>query len=182
MKKAIAIILVLLVGFAALYLIRNKELVIRLDETQLEASMGKSLPITKTYLWVFEVTLENPRVDLQSSATRIHAGLDVKVELGALGIGEAFEGHLMFSGGVDFDPETKEFYLINPLVEKLLVDSLPEANTEKVKEAFSEALSAYCSVNPIYELKASDARTLAAKTLLKSVVIKDKKLVLTLGI
>ena len=72
-KAAIAILAVLIAGFGAYLYFSGKEYVVRIPESDLQAKLEEKLPLTKTYLLFFELTLENPRIRLQNGSKRVKA-------------------------------------------------------------------------------------------------------------
>ena len=68
----------------AFYYFQGKEYEFRLSDQEILEKLSASLPLTKTYLLVFDVTLDAPRVVLTEGSGRVGAGIDftLNVRLG----------------------------------------------------------------------------------------------------
>jgi hypothetical protein len=181
MKYILALLVVLGAGATAFFLTQDQQVVIRLSEDQLLKAVEKKLPFEKTYLVLFDVTLDNPRITLVDGSERVQAGLDVAVEI-RLGNKPPLRGSTDISGNVRYVPEEGEFYLVDPDIETLSIEGIPMAYTDKIDEVMTKALGAFFKTRPIYTLKESDTKQAAAKLVLKDVAVENSELVLTLGL
>ena len=182
-KPAIAtavVLLLLIVG--GYWYFSGKEYVFRFPEAQIRETLAKKLPMTKTYLLIIQVTLDNPRVLLENGSNRVNAGLDVTLNVTVDNNPEPLGGSIDVSGGVRYEAEKGQFFLTDPVIEKLQVQGISPAYTEKTNNALTKALAEYYSERPIYTLSDLDAKQLAAQMVLKDVVVENKELVVTLGI
>ena len=180
-KLGIALASTALLGvILTLFLLQGKEFVLRISEDELQTKMDESLPLTKTYLFVVDVTLSNPRVDLIEGSDRINTGLDVTLNIKIEGQDQELGGAVDISGGVRYEPTTGEFFVIDPVVENLAIEGLPEEFTNQANDAVGSVLKAYYESYPIYTLRRTDMKKAAARLLLKSVVVENEKLVITL--
>jgi hypothetical protein len=175
------IILVVIIASTYFYL-AGKEYVFRFSETEIQNTLQKGLPLTKTYLLIIQVTLKHPRVELENGSDRVNAGLDVELNLTIGETSEPLGGSIDVSGGVRYDPEAGQFFLTDPNIEQLQVQGIPAPYIEKANSALTKALAQFYAERPIYTLKRSDAKQLAAKMVLKSVVVENQELVITLGV
>jgi len=173
------VVLGVIIGY---FLLRGREWVVRISEQEMKAKLEESLPLQKTYLWVIRVTLSNPRITLIEGSDRLHAGLDLALNLKLGGAKEPLGGSVDVSGTVRYDAETKSFYLKNPRVEKLTLAGIADEEANQANEAVSLALTGYFEKNPVYTLTNKDIKQASARLLLKSLVIEDHHLVVTLGI
>ena len=182
-KGAIIVGVVLLVAIASAYFyFAEKEYVFRFSESDIQNTLEKSLPLTKTYLFIIQVTLENPRVQLENGSSRVNAGLDVVFNITVDQSLEPLGGSVDVSGGVRYVSETGQFFLTDPLVEHLEIQGIPDLYTEKINSALSKALSEYYLKNPIYTLSALDAKQAAVRLVLKNVIVENQELMITLGV
>ena len=181
MKIFLAIIAMLGVGATAFFLTQDQQVEIRLSEEQLLQAVEKKLPFEKTYLVLFDVTLDNPRITLVEGSERVQAGLDVAVKI-RLGNNSPLRGSADVSGNVRYVPEEGQFYLVEPDIETLSVEGIPAAYIDKVDEVMTKALGAFFKTRPIYTLKETDTKQAAAKLVLKDVAVQNNELVLTLGL
>jgi uncharacterized protein DUF1439 len=181
-----AVILTLLLVAAAIggayYYFHGREYVYRLTEAQLQQALSERLPFTKTYLFIFQVTLDHPRVTLVNGSDRVRAGLDItfNVQVGDQPV--LLSGSVDASGGVRYDPTVGKLFLTQPKIERLELHGVPEQYTARTAAVLSKALETYYADHAIYTLNASHAKEIAARLVLKSVTVKDQQLVVTLGI
>lgn len=182
-KGAIIVGIVLLVAIASAYFyFAGKEYVFRFSETEIQNTLEESLPLTKTYLFIIQVTLENPRVQLENGSSRVNAGLDVVLNITVGQNPDPLGGSVDVSGGVRYVSESGQFFLTDPMIERLQIQGVSDIYTEKVNSALSKALSEYYSENPIYTLSALDVKQATVRLVLKKVIVENQELVITLGV
>jgi hypothetical protein len=184
MKKGAAIggiILVVLLASAYFYF-SGKEYVFRFTESEIQNTLETNLPLTKTYLFIIQVTLKNPRVQLENGSRRVNAGLDVVLNITVDQNPEPLGGSVDVSGGVRYLSETGEFFLTDPNIERLHIQGVSEGYTDKVNSALTKALAEYYSEHPIYKLSSFDAKQVTVKMVLRNVVVENQELVITLGV
>ena len=184
MKKIVimgTLILCVVVG-AAYWYFSGKDFFIYVAEAQLQEKLNAKLPVTKTYLLIFKITLENPKMQLINGSNKVLMGLDVVLNLNVAGEAKPLDGKIEVSGGVAYLPGNAQFFLVDPVVENLSVQGIPKRHEEKVRLALSKALATYYAEHPLYQLKTSDTKQAAAKLILKSVVVENQQLVLKMGI
>ena len=172
---AIAIAAVAFVAF------REREIVLGFTENELLEKLDGQLPWSKTYLFIFEVTLDNPRVVLAEGSDRISGGVDVTLNVYLSDQPTPIEGAVDMSGGVRYEPETGSLFLTDPHVENVRIAGVPDRYANRANEAISLALRDFYDARPIYVLSRKDARTAAARLLLKDVYVRDGKLLLKLS-
>ena len=160
----------------------EKEYIFRFSESQIQEKLSTKLPLTKTYLLIFRVTLNNPRVNLTNNSKRIGAGLDVSLNIKIGNETKPLGGTIDISGGVKYLPERGEFFLTDPIVEHIAIQGIPENYSEKVNLILTKVLAEYYADHPIYSLRATDIKQAVAKLILKNTVIENHELVVTLGL
>ena len=175
------IILAVIVGGTYCYF-SGKEYVVRLTEGQIREKLEERLPLSKSYLFIIRVTLSNPRVVLENGTSRVNAGLDVLFNITINDNPKPIGGTVDVSGGVRYVAEEGQFFLVNPVIESLKVQGVAEEYTNKVNKALTLALTEYYESHPIYTLSTVDAKQVAARMILKSVIVENEELVVTLGI
>ncbi len=182
-KIGIFLAVIVLVGFVGAYFyFEGREYEFRFSEDDLRLKLSERLPIEKTYLFVFQVVLDSPRITLVEGSDRVQAGLDVTLNIRIDDEPLPLGGSVDASGGVRYDPMEGEFYLTDPIVESLAVQGVPARYTDRVNSVLTKALAEYYEDRPIYALEESDVKQAAAKLVLKSVVVQDRLLVVTLGV
>jgi hypothetical protein len=168
---------------AAIYLsLRDRVVELTFTEDQLLAQFEKLLPWTERYLFIFEVTLDNPRIDLIDGDNRISGGVDVTLNVYLSDQPAPLGGAVDISGGVRYEPETGSFYLTDPHVENVRIAGVPDRYANRANEAISFALEDFYKARPIYVLSPHDARTSAARLVLKDVYVEDEKLFLKMSL
>ena len=177
---AVFILTALLAG--TYYYYSGKEYVVRLTESEIQGKLEEKLPLTKTYLFIVEVTLNNPRVLLEDGPGRVGAGLDVIFNITLDKNPKPLGGTVDVSGGVVYLSERGEFFLADPVIENLKVQGIPQAYTDKVNKALTKALAEYYREHPIYTLRLTDMKQAAARMVLRDVKVENRELVITLGI
>lgn len=175
------LILCALLG-AGYWYFSGKDFFLYFTEAQLQEKLNAKLPLTKTYLMIFNVTLDHPRLHLVNGSDKVQMGLDVTINLNLAGETKSLGGTIQVSGGVAYAAETAQFFLIDPVVEILSMQGIPQKHEEKVRLALTRALATYYAEHPIYQLKSTDAKQATAKLILKSVVVENQRLVLKMGI
>jgi len=181
MKIILALFVMLGAGATAFFLTQDQQVEIRLSEDQILQAVGKKLPFKKTYLIIFNVKLDNPRITLLEGSDRVQAGLDATVKV-KLGDERPFRGSADISGNVRYVPEQGEFFLMDPEIETLSIEGVPDSYADKIDAIMTTALAAFFDARPIYTLKESDTKQAAAKLALKDVAVENGELVLTLSL
>ena len=160
----------------------GKEYVVRISESEIQEKLQEKLPLMKTYYFIIQVTLDNPRVHLENGSNRVGAGLDVVFNITLNKNPKPLGGTVDVSGGILYSAEKGQFFLTNPVIENLEVQGIPQDYTDKANKALTKALAEYYEKHPIYTLRATDAKQAAARMVLKDVIIENRELVVTLGI
>ena len=70
----LGVLLVVAMG-GVYYYFPGREYVLHFSETEIQEKLNDKLPLTRTYLLVFQVTIEHPRIDLRQDSKRVAAGL-----------------------------------------------------------------------------------------------------------
>ena len=112
MRKSIFIVLPLLaVGLIGTYFyFQEREYVFRFTEPELQAKLADNLPYARTYLFIFEVVLDNPRLALVEGSDRVNAGLDLTLNIRIQDEPLPLGGELDVSGGVRYDGKSGQFF------------------------------------------------------------------------
>lgn len=177
---AIALVLLILVAAAYLYL-AGREMEVRISQAQIQRALERSLPVTRTYLAIFELTLDNPRVQLEAGSGRVRAGLDIALAIKSTEGRETFRGSADASGVPSFVAGEAGFYLQAIEVEDLQIEGLEDRQLERLRGVVQLALSEYYRRFPIYRLKDESMRQRLARMALKDVEIEGHEVIITLG-
>ena len=169
-------------GVGTFLYVDGREYEFRFTEPQLQEKLAERLPIRKTYLFIFDVVLDNPRLSLINGTDRVNAGLDATLNVNINNMPLSLGGELDVSGGVRYDEIDGRFYLTDPVIENLNIQGIPDKYTERANKVLTKAVAEYYVDRPIYTLRESDAKHAVAKLLLRDVIIQNRELVVTLGI
>jgi len=184
MKKVLIplVITSLIVIAGTFFYFSGKEYVVRIPESQIQQKMADKLPLSKSYFFIFRVELSNPRVELTNGSERVHAGLDIVLNIKLGSEEKPLGGSLDVSGCIKYESKEGQFYLTDPRIEDLSIQGIPKKHISKATQVLEKALADYYSSHPIYKLKAGDVKQAAAKLVLKNVMVENQELLITLGI
>ncbi len=169
-------------GFIAYQYFSGREFVYQFPEAQIHEMLSTRMPFEKTYFFIFTVVLDNPRVDLVNGSDRVNAGLDVTLNIKVDNEPEPLGGTIDVSSGLAYSPDEGAFYLVDPVIESLGVQGIPEKYADRTRQVLARAISEYYAVQPVYRIRADDPARAAARLLLKRVVVENQELVVVLGI
>ena len=128
------------------------------------------------------MVLDNPRLSLINGTDRVDAGLDAALNVHINDMPLSLGGELDVSGGVRYDEIDGQFFLTDPVIENLNIQGIPDRYSERANNVLTKALGEYYADRPIYTLRETDAKQAVAKLLLKDVIVRNRELVVTLGI
>ncbi len=137
--SAVAIVIMLLAG--TYFYFSGKEYVVRITETEIREKLDEKLPLTKSYLFIIQITLQNPRVLLENGSKRINAGLDVLLNITVNKNPKPLGGTVDVSGGVRYLADKGEFFLTNPAIENFGIQGIPDKYLSKGNKALTKALA-----------------------------------------
>ncbi|MEO0576672.1 MAG: DUF1439 domain-containing protein [Pseudomonadota bacterium] len=178
----IAALCIALVGAGAYLYFQGARYTLQFTETELQEKLSAKLPVSRDYLFIFEVVLDNPRLRLVEGSDRVNAGMDVTLNIRIGNEPLPLGGKIDISGGVRYASEIGQFFLTDPIIEDLSVQGVPSRYTDRVDEVMTKALARFYAERPIYTLKDTDVKAKAAKLLLKKVVVRNSVLFVTLGV
>lgn len=181
MKKALTLLsLALLLAGGGAYYYLSKGYAVDIPRQEIANHLMDSQPITRSYFFVIDVTLKNPRLSKEQPSNRLRAAMDVvlKVDNGDTPL----EGAVDLSGVIGYRPEHGGFHLTQPSIDNLAVAGIPEKYTGKARDAITQAMAEYFSQNPLYTLKPGEGDALATRFGLKRVAIEADRIVAILGL
>lgn len=159
----------------------GKEYVIRLTEAELQAKLDQRFPMHRDLLFVVQMDLAHARVHLLEGSNRVSIGVDVTLNIRLRDQPKSFGGSIDVDGGLRYEAFKGRFFLTDPHIRALRVNGIPEKYRTEVERVVRDAIADAMNKGPVYTLSA-DAGQLLARLLLKSVVVRDRELVITLGI
>ena len=184
MKTVIASLLLalLLLGMAGYLFYSGKTYEVRISRAQIEQKLAENMPIQKTYLKIFDLTLDSPRVALEHSNDLIKAGLDIRLQILGPGRAREFNGSVDASGALKYVAGDGQFYLSGLVIDKLSIEGLDPQKVAKLRGILQTALGEYLAARPIYTLKGDEFKGIAAKLVLRDVAVSNDALLVTLGL
>jgi hypothetical protein len=151
---------------------------LEISESELQKKVSAMMPLTKKNMFV-AVTLFDPKVDLIKESNKI--GVFTNIEVVALGHLKG-SGRANITGTLKYDAQKGEFYFKDPKIVSLEVDNVAEKYVPKIKKLTQQALTKSMSVYPVYKFNDEDIKHKLAKAALKSVIIEQEKLLITLSL
>ena len=148
-----------------------------ITEKDIQDKVSAMMPIEKKQ-WVATITISDAKVRLirQSSEIGVSASVKLQVPGGLEGTGQAD-----IKGALSYSAAEGAFYLHKPFIEQLNIDQIPAKYHSQVQSLSQKAITKALSRYPVYKLKDNDVKQKMAKALLKSVAVKDQKLMVTLS-
>lgn len=146
--------------------------VVTLSEEGIERRVAALFPIRKTAI-VATIELNHPRVLFEEGSDRIGIELDAIATM----LEEVCAGKAAVLGRLRYQSETGEFFLVDPEVVRLDIPDLPEEQREPMRIAASTVVAAALPSIPVHRL--SDP---SQKAFIKSVQVKDRRVLVELGI
>jgi hypothetical protein len=123
--------------------------------------------------------LSNPIIDLlkESDEIAIRANIDTSASDGIKGSGE-----VMIKSTLDYEPIKGEFYFKNLRIVSLAIDKVAKNFIPIIQDIAQAALSKVMAVYLVYKFKDENVKHKLAKAVLKSLEVKDEKLIITFGV
>ena len=149
------------------------------SEQQIEQRLQGYFPFHReALLGQLRLDLAQPDLILANGSERAELVLQSKITAA----GSVWPGNVKLSFGLDYDNKTGTFYLIEPRVQNLNTDGVPQTVSNGMVKYLLPLVQQYLTRVPIYTLKsdASTTQNVARKTL-KKVAIKDKQVKVYLG-
>lgn len=156
---------------------KDMNLIITLDRADLQRRIDRIFPITREDILV-SVQLKHPQVILTESSDRI--GLRLQIDAAAA---DQFSvsGLARVDGVLRFKNNTGEFYLDDASVEELQLDNVAPAVQNQIRQAADGAVRDLLQDQPIYTLGQMGESKRIMGSELKSVTVRDSKLILELA-
>ena len=144
---------------------------------EIQEKISASMPIEKKKFFI-SVKISNPKIDLikETDEIRVFANIEAFAPGGIEG-----SGKVTIKGTLDYDPKKGEFYFKKPKIINLVIDKVPKTLLPKIQSIAQTALSKAMAVYPVYKFKDNKLKHQLAKAALKSLKVKNEKLIITLG-
>jgi hypothetical protein len=179
---------------------------ISLDQPTIQAKLAKAFPLSSDKAGdknPIRITLTDPQVVLEEGSDRLGLRMKVVVEPPAkkpplpeppfgkpgdklprpesVAANDVLEGTLSVRGAISYKPEEAAFYYQNLTIEKLQFPQLPASLEAPVRDLAEGLLAGHLQRHPIYTLTDTDLKSRAARSVLKSVAVKNGKLDIEIG-
>lgn len=154
---------------------------VRLSEAQLQENVEKAFPIEKQdRSGLITTTLSDPEVILTDGSDRI--GLAVQVAVNLLGREKALAGSVTADGKVRYVPTDGAFYLDAPRIQSITLEGLSSGLKKQIESLAGPLMEAAVPTVPLYRLDPADTRQALAKTVLRSVEVREGRLIVRIGL
>jgi len=147
-----------------------------ISEKTLQKKIQAMMPLSKKTDFI-NVVLTKPIIDLRKDSDKI--ALSTVIDATALG-GLKGTGTIDMAGNVIYNAKEGAIYLQNIEVLNISSDSISENFKPMAKSLAQELINNALKTNPIYRLDVSKPEEKIAKATLKSIKVKDEKLLLKL--
>lgn len=150
--------------------------VLEFAQADLQARVGPQFPLQRNFLGA-AITFADPLVSLSETENRIGVELTVSV---AIGENIQGRGRGMTDGVLVYKPATGQFVLTEPRLRNLKVENIPQEQQARVRETIDWVARNALAEIVVYQLTDKDLREKMAKQMLRSVAVKNGKLVVEL--
>lgn len=149
-----------------------------LTEAEIQQRVDMQMPLRRKTI-VADVLIQNPQVVLKEGSDRIGIRADIQATFldGSVTNGSAF-----IDGKIRYVPESGEFFFVEPELKELDIENASARDQEMVRGIADVIIKKALTMFPVYELRDDDLKQKFAKSMLKSVTVRDRKLVLELGL
>ena len=153
---------------------------IALTQEDLQLAAERQFP--RTFQQIVPITLQNPYLRLTKGSDQIGLELDVSAEIAP---NNRFISRWLLIGQITYDRERGEFYLYQPDIRSLDAGSIFEVfNAPGMMRGLviEELLGGLAASTPLLRLQTSNPRHTIIRQWLRSIHVKDGKLLIKLGI
>ncbi len=147
-------------------------------EADLQQKVTAAMPV-EIRKPAYALTISDPVIDLAGSDETV--GIVAQVMLEVPGWRQA-SGTVNLSGKLVYEPQNHAFYLRNVLVRKLDVEDAQESLLPALRVVAQFAVAHALAAKPVYVIKDENLKAGFARAFLKSVSVRDRKLILTMEI
>jgi Protein of unknown function (DUF1439) len=152
---------------------------IRFTPAELEAKLVERLPLRRTFLSLFDVELDRPKIGLDATEGRISAGFDLGLR-SALSA-RVLNGTVRFSGTPRYDAATRSIVLDRARIEQLDLVGLPQGMRDRLVDVATLVAKDVLEQRPLYTLKPEQLRWAGTPMAPRGIRIADDRLVIDLA-
>ena len=154
---------------------------IKITNDEIKKKLDSRFPITKQYLFIFDITYDNPEVILQDGSAKVFVALDAELDIGLKSQSKPLAGSAGALCGIEFRPETGRLFLTDCQITKLQMVGIPDEYLEGVNKVTKLVAKELLDKYPVYTLKPTEAKSNSTKFVVKNVVIRNGVLIITVG-
>jgi len=151
---------------------------LEITEQEIQDKVSAMMPMEKKKYFV-NLKLSKPKIELIKESNEI--GIIINIAVSAPG-GIKGSGKTNIRGSLSYNKEKGAFYLNNPKIVSLNINNLSEKYIPKTQDLLQLALTKTLSKYPVYKFKDDNLKNKLAKATLESIEVKNKKLLITLGV
>lgn len=154
-----------------------------MTQSELQARIDAMSPI-KVEKFRVVVALSAPKIELSEGSSLFALSSPVEVSLPggmAAKAGESIRGFAKIKGSLRYDASAGAFFVEQADVVEFEINGLPEEHKGRARALAQVAARRAFAERPVYVLRDDSVKQRLARAVLKSVVVKNGKLVATLG-
>lgn len=145
-----------------------------ISEQELQNKISAMMP-KEMNKWFLKTTLSNPIVDLSQSVNELCVISDVDIVAPG---GLANSGDVRLCGTLIYEKNSGAFFLRSPKILDIRIAGISSENLSKMKGLVQIFAEKIFSAHPVYVLKSDSIKSSIAKSFLRTVEVKEKKLIL----
>jgi len=149
---------------------------VEMTEQELQQRLSALMPLERKELFV-TVVVSQPQVDLAVGNNQLGIFAHIEVSTPS-GMGA---GKVKIQGRLSYQAKEAAFYLSNPKLVRLDIENVPQEFLPAIREISQLAISHLLETQPVYVLRNDNLRHRLLKSSLKSVSIKDRRLLVELN-
>lgn len=179
-RRLTVVIVLIVAAIVAAYLLirlRQPDLTLTFTREDLQQRVAAKFPFDQKLLFI-TVTYNNPQVLLNDGSDRVGISLDANAKLAG---DQLVKGHVAGDWQVRYEPAEGSFFFDDPKIDRFDIDGLPPSTQEQVARVAKPLIEEYLRRVPVYRLKPGDLRQDIARSVLKSVAVKQGKLFVVIG-
>ena len=150
---------------------------LEITEQELQEKLSSMMPLEKKKRY-YTIVVSDPEIDLIQETNQV--GLFANIEAVILGRYTG-SGRVQIKGLVSYDADQSAFYFKDPTIVSLKIDKVPEKYNPRIKKIAQHVIGKALEAHPVYSFNDESTKHKLAKSLLKSVQVKNERLMVELG-
>lgn len=149
---------------------------IRMSADELTQKMTRRFPLEKSVAGLLDVTLAQPRVELNAEENRLATSFEISVKLSLTG--RNVTGSVKISGRPEYVAASRSLYLRDARVERIRMDNTPDALSAGLAKTASNFAKDALEDKPLYTFKPEELTKYGARYEPERVEVRPDALVL----